>query len=175
MICPACGHTMSEQRVHGVAVDVCRAGCGGVWFDNHELDRVDEAFEDAPDDLLDVPHDPAPLMDAGARRNCPRCDDLVMMRHYFTVKREVEVDECPGCGGFFLDHGELAAIRAQFDREDDRREAARAYYAEAFDQQLDDAAEASEASLARARRFAGMIRLLLPSHWLPGKQPWGAF
>ena len=30
-----------------------------------------------------------------------------MMRHFFSVKRQVEVDECPGCGGFRLDAGKM--------------------------------------------------------------------
>ena len=34
-----------------------------------------------------------------------------MMRHPFSVKREIEIDECPNCAGYWLDHGELDAIR----------------------------------------------------------------
>lgn len=175
MNCPACGHALTEITTSGITVDVCDGGCGGVWFDNYELDRVDEAHEPADDFLLGVVRDPAPVMDTSARRHCPRCPDLVMMRHFVSVRREVEVDECPGCGGVFLDHGELAAIRNQFATRDERSAAARDYFAELFDDDLDAAAADGEERLRRARKFARMFKVLLPSAWLKGKQPWGAY
>jgi Zn-finger nucleic acid-binding protein len=166
---------MNEHVVGGITVDVCDEGCGGIWFDNFELDKVDESSEPADALLSLAAADPAPVMDTSARRQCPRCQDLIMMRHFVSVRREVEVDECPGCGGTFLDHGELEAIRGQFASEDARREAAREYFAHMFDDQLEAQAELTDAQVARARRFAGMLRLILPSSWLPGKQTWGAF
>lgn len=175
MNCPACGHTLTELTASGITVDVCEGGCGGVWFDNFELDKVDEAHEPADDLLLDVARDPAPVMDTTARRQCPRCADLVMMRHFVSVRREVEVDECPGCGGLFLDHGELVAIRNQFASQDERSAAARDYFAELFDTELEAEAAQTEAHLRRARKFARMFKVLLPSAWLKGKQPWGAY
>lgn len=175
MNCPACGHALTEITTSGITVDVCDGGCGGVWFDNYELDRVDETHEPAEDFLLGVVRDPAPVMDTSARRQCPRCPDLVMMRHFVSVRREVEVDECPGCGGVFLDHGELSAIRNQFATQDERSAAARDYFAELFDDDLDAAAADGEERLRRARKFARMFKVLLPSAWLKGKQPWGAY
>jgi len=155
--CPACGHALSAHEVGGITVDVCRGGCGGVWFDAFELQKVDEAHESADQGLLDVPRDPAVAVDRSERRRCPRCEDVVMMRHHFSVRREVEVDCCPACGGYFLDHGELATIRAQFAT------------------QLADQAAVSDERRERSRAFARMLRVLLPSYWLPGKQPWGAY
>jgi Zn-finger nucleic acid-binding protein len=38
-----------------------------------------------------------------------------MMRHVYGPEADVHVDQCAGCGGFWLDAGELAAIRAQFE------------------------------------------------------------
>ncbi len=175
MNCPACGHALSAHQVGEITVDVCRGGCGGVWFDAHELQRMDEPAEPVQDGLLDVDRDPSVVVDPEARRHCPRCPELVMMRHWFTVKREVVVDECPGCGGFFLDHGELAAIRGQFDSEDARRDAAREAFDRMFEEQLGTEAKASAEAVARSRRFAGMLKVLLPSWWIPGKQPWGAY
>ena len=29
-----------------------------------------------------------------------------MMRHFWSVKREITIDECPECGGIFLDAGD---------------------------------------------------------------------
>ncbi len=175
MNCPACGHALSAHEVGEITVDVCRGGCGGIWFDAQELQRMDEPTEPVPDGLLEVDRDPAVAVDPEARRHCPRCPELVMMRHWFTVKRAVVVDECPGCGGFFLDHGELAAIREQFDSEDARRDAAREAFDRMFEEQLGTEAKASAEAVARSRRFAGMLKVLLPSWWIPGKQTWGAY
>lgn len=35
------------------------------------------------------------------------------MRHYYSKKRGVVVDECPNGGGFWLDAGELEQVRAE--------------------------------------------------------------
>jgi len=161
--------------VGDITVDVCRGGCGGLWFDNYELSKVDESFEPADEGLLDVPRDPGRTVDLSARRNCPCCNGMVMMRHFFSVRRQVEVDECPSCGGYFLDHGELATIRDQFASEEARREAARTTFGELFDEQLDAAADQTEDQVRRAQGFARLFRVILPSYWLPGKQTWGAF
>jgi len=36
--------------------------------------------------------------------------DIVMMRRFFSPLKVVEIDECPGCAGIWLDSGELAKI-----------------------------------------------------------------
>jgi len=166
---------MSAHKVGEVTVDVCRGGCGGVWFDNFELKKVDENFEPADDGLLDVECDPSIIVDHDARRGCPKCPDIIMMRHHFSVRRDIEVDHCPRCAGYFLDHGELDAIREQFGSEEDRRAAARETFGDLFNEQLDAESHQSVDELKRSRGFARMFRVLLPSYWLRGKQPWGAF
>ena len=175
MKCPACGHEMTEVEVQDVVVDVCQDGCGGIWFDWMELKKVDEPHEAIGQDLMHVRRDPQVAVDQDARRNCPRCADTVMMRHFASVKREVAVDECPRCGGFFLDHGELNQIRAQFTTEDERKQAARDLFADLYDEGLADVAEDSEEMVEKSRGLARMFRFLLPSHYIPGKQKWGAF
>jgi Zn-finger nucleic acid-binding protein len=173
--CPACGHQLSAHEVGDITVDVCRGGCGGIWFDNFELQKVDESFEAADEGLLQVEYDPKVVVDHAARRQCPCCDDTVMMRHHFSVRREVEVDQCPRCNGYFLDRGELGAIRGQFASEEARREAARQSIEDLFGDALEAQADASEDEVQRAQGFARMMRFLLPSFWLKGKQPWGAY
>jgi Zn-finger nucleic acid-binding protein len=98
-----------------------------------------------------------------------------MWRHFASVKREVSVDECPACAGFFLDHGELNALRDQFATEDERAEAAQQLFDEMFDGDIAKLEQASEDKLEKSRRLAHMFRFLLPSYYLKGKQPWGAF
>ncbi|MCA9773237.1 MAG: zf-TFIIB domain-containing protein [Myxococcales bacterium] len=131
--CPACRGMLKTRRVGAIDVDVCDGGCGGVWFDRFELREVDERHEHAGVALLDIRRDPAAHVDMDAKRRCPRCDDHVpLMRHFFSVKRTVEVDTCPGCAGVWLDAHELGAIRDQFENEAARKAAADAYFHDQF-------------------------------------------
>lgn len=127
MNCPACSRTLKALPVGGVIVDACQGGCGGIWFEKGELECFDEQEERA-DPLLRIRPDPRVVPDT-CRHACPSCETVVMSRHYFTTRFEVEVDECPGCGGFWLDHGELQAIRDQFATAEDRAQANEAFLA----------------------------------------------
>jgi len=113
MNCPACDRTLTEIHVGELRVDACLDGCGGVWFDAFELQRVDQPGETAGEWLVDVRHDPAVVVNFKRKRACPRCDGVKLKRHFFSAKRQVEVDQCPNCGGYWLDAGELERIRAE--------------------------------------------------------------
>ena len=47
MNCPACKRVLEQLTVGDVTVDACRGGCGGIWFDNLELEKFDEPHEAA--------------------------------------------------------------------------------------------------------------------------------
>ncbi len=175
MNCPACGKALREMTAGDVKVDVCDGGCGGVWFDNFELQKVDEQHESAGEVLLDIGRDQGAAVDHAARKNCPKCDGQVMMRHFAGVKKEVEVDECPACGGFWLDFGELATIRTQFASEEEKAKATEAYFADVFGDEFDKMRAESDATLKKARRIAHLFRFACPSYYIPGDQEWGAF
>jgi Zn-finger nucleic acid-binding protein len=174
MECPACGRNLTEKSIYGLILDACEGGCGGIWFDNFELKRVDEPHESRGEPLLDLAVDPNLVVDREKRRSCPKCDSIVMMRHFFTVRNEIEVDECAGCGGVWLDAGELAAIRRQYNTEAERREAAEKHFSGLFGDQLAGMARKSKEDLAKAQKFARALRFILPSYYLPGKQEGGA-
>lgn len=111
MKCPACFNELAQLQVGSLTVDACKDGCGGIWFDNFELPQVDEKRESAGERLIEIRRDPKIIVDSSRKRACPRCPEIKLQRHYFSAKRRVEVDECPNCGGYWLDAGELAAIR----------------------------------------------------------------
>src|SRR5213592_2268753 len=113
MQCPACFNQLSPFQVGSVTVDVCQNGCGGIWFDAFELQRVDEQNEAAGERLLEIQRDPAVMVDPKRKRECPRCAGIKLQRHFFSAKRRIEVDQCPNCGGYWLDAGELAQIRLE--------------------------------------------------------------
>ncbi len=175
MKCPACENILQEMTVGDVAVDVCKGGCGGVWFDNFEIKKFDEPHESAGEALLDIERDEGLIVDHTKRLKCPKCDDVVMMRHFFSVKKGVEVDECPGCAGFWLDAGELRKIRGLFKTEEERHEAAEEYFEEVFGDRLRAMKAESEEKLAKTRKIVSLFRYICPSNYIPGKQDWGAF
>ncbi|MFB2833656.1 zf-TFIIB domain-containing protein [Floridanema evergladense] len=117
MKCPACDNELSEKLAGNITVDVCEGGCGGIWFDRFELQKVDNLEETEGESLLNIQKSPEVEVNHNLRRYCPKCPNILMMRHYYGVKKQVLVDECPSCAGFWLDAGELAAIRSQFSSE----------------------------------------------------------
>ena len=175
MKCPACSNQLQQMTVSDVTVDVCKGGCGGIWFDHFELKKFDEPHESAGDALLQTERDAELTVDHTKRLKCPKCDDIVMMRHFFSVKKKVKVDECPACGGFWLDSGELGGIRSLFNTEEQRHKAAQEYFSEVFGDQFAAMKAESQEKLKKARKIANMFRFICPSFYIPGKQDWGAF
>lgn len=175
MKCPACGEDLSPVSIGDVSVDACVDSCGGVWFDSFELDKLDEPSEAAGVALLMTPHSSGIAVDYSRTRDCPRCDSTPMMRHFMSPKREVVVDECPACGGFWLDVGELRAIRDQFDSEEERRAAAGEYFDDLFGTQLTEMRAESERGRARAGMIARIFKFICPSYYISGDHEWGAF
>lgn len=175
MECPACSNPLQQMTVSDVTVDVCKGGCGGIWFDNFEIKKFDEPHESAGQQLLNIERNKNVIVDHTKKLKCPKCDDVVVMRHFFSVKKQVEVDECPNCGGFWLDCGELGKIRTLFKTEEERHKAAKQYFNEIFGDKLKAMRAEDEAKLQKARKIANMFRFICPSYYIPGKQDWGAF
>ncbi len=175
MICPACGNNLVRMKISDIEIDVCKGGCGGIWFDLFELNKVDEKHESAGESLLDIERDPSISIDPKKRRKCPKCKNVVMMQHFFSVKRDVVVDECPKCGGFWLDCGELSRIRSQFESEEERNKAADEYVKEIAGSALEKMRKESEEKLHKAQQISKMFKFICPSYYIPGKQNWGAF
>jgi Zn-finger nucleic acid-binding protein len=109
--CPRCAATLVRVRVGGVETDVCEE-CGGLWLDRNELGRFDRpelAFGDAL--VAHLQQFPAQLLDHTIRLRCPQHRDVTMLRRPYAAHARVEIDQCPQCGGVWLDADELASIR----------------------------------------------------------------
>ena len=176
MECSACGNTLEQRTIEGLTVDVCNRGCGGIWFERFELSKVDEPHESAGEALLDIPKNPAVNLDAKSRPalKCPDCG-TPMRVHFFSVKKQVLVEECPRCAGIWLDAGELASIRTLFASQEERKKAAEKYFDEVFGKELAKMREEGRQQSEKARKIAYMFRFICPSYYIPGKQEWGAF
>jgi len=162
MNCPVCDNVLKSVTAGGVTVDVCMAGCGGIWFDNFELQKFDEPHEREAEMLIQVNTAKRPIQDDQRKRRCPKCADIPMMRHFFSPQKRVEVDECPNCGGYWLDAGELALIRDECRTEQERRKAVAAYFTEVGRQQTQAMEKGGPEQIARARRISQIVRFTTP-------------
>lgn len=148
MNCPACASPLVALPVEGLVVDVCREGCGGLWFDAFELSKVDQAHEKLGEALVALDFEPTAAI-LPNKRPCPKCPGITMLQHKFSPDKPVMVDECPNCGGVWLDGGELADIRRRSPSTDDRKKAAQRF----FDRILVE--DLAQLRARRAERHAG--------------------
>jgi uncharacterized protein len=107
MKCPACKQPLREKGAGGMILDVCYGGCGGIWFDATELQRVDARAAATLHTIWQAP--PQSLRPAEVRL-CPRCPEQVLERKWFSDCKKVEIDQCPQCGGVWLDAGEFSRV-----------------------------------------------------------------
>jgi len=107
MKCPACKETLREKGAGGMTLDMCYGGCGGIWFDATELERVDAS---AAATLHTIWQAPLGHPNVTGPRLCPRCPNQVLDRKWFSDLKKVEIDQCAKCGGLWLDAGEFSRI-----------------------------------------------------------------
>jgi uncharacterized protein len=175
MKCPACENELTEITAGEIKVDICKGGCGGVWFDWFELSKVDEPLEYAGEELLNVERNVDLALDFDRKRFCPRCEGMPMMRHFFSFKRQVTLDECPQCAGFWLDTGELTELRSLFPSEEQARAEAQKIFGELIENEFAAERQQTREKLEKARRFAHAFRFICPSYYIPGKQEGAPF
>lgn len=95
---------MERETVQGVTIDRC-AGCGRVWLDAGEVDRLLMSTEAVL--AVDIgASGPAARGQSLGEVLCPRdLTALEVVRH--PEQSHIEVDRCPRCKGMLLDAGEL--------------------------------------------------------------------
>ena len=109
--CPRSAVHLARLRIGGVDTDVCE-DCGGVWLDRLELAKFEHAGSTFGDALVaHLSQFPPPLMTHALRLRCPHHPEVVMIRRDYSRDVRVAIDECPQCGGVWLDTHELDQIR----------------------------------------------------------------
>ena len=109
--CPACGKEMKKVYMddQAINVDICLDGCGGILFDNRELEKCDEPHENDYQILEAIQNKTFTAVDETGSRTCPVCETSMMKMGAASGK--VQLDVCAVCGAKFLDNGELQKIR----------------------------------------------------------------
>ena len=110
MKCPACKSPLREKGAGDMTLDLCYGGCGGIWFDATELERVSARAATALHTIWQIPVSNVKLTDP---RPCPRCPEQMLDRKWFSDAKKVEIDQCPKCGGVWLDAGEFTLIHKE--------------------------------------------------------------
>ena len=114
LTCPACGCEMEKVFIaeKGINIDICTDGCGGMFFDNKEIQEFSE-YNDNIDDIKNalLGKNFMPV-DESKTRICPSCGTPMTK----TYALKVQIDTCYKCGGMFLDYGEFDFIRSKFKK-----------------------------------------------------------
>jgi Zn-finger nucleic acid-binding protein len=144
MECPVCETQLNRHDIElpdfeswdTMHVDICENGCGGIWFENHEFEKVNYPHDVGGEAIVEIAASAPRDVERKQQHSCPECDDIIMRQYFYSMKREVEVDECGKCGGIWLDGGELAELRTLFDSKEERNEAFQSYFSNRFKPQL---------------------------------------
>ena len=159
MQCPVCSCDMRQRDFGAAKIDVCVDGCKGMWFDWMELGKVDEKDEGLGDALKEALKYPRTNDDARGQIPCPKCA-VPMHIHKYASNKEVNVDECYACGGFFLDSGELQEIRDNHMSEEEREEYTRKLVDEIPEhKEAVDELDREKARIVAIDRFTRFLRL----------------
>ena len=161
MNCPACGKSMAEEDFGNVRVDVCKSGCKGIWFDWGELKELDESHEGVGRLLEEALKSPRENDAGRGPLKCPKCG-IAMHEHKYASAKEVNVDECYGCGGFFLDSGELRQIRENYMSQEERDAYVQKLVA---DMPLGADAKRAEIRAEVCQKFGGLFSRRWPFLW----------
>ena len=113
MKCPSCSSSLAAVKADDVLLELCSTGCGGIWFDQGELAKFDEPHEPIGQHILRALKDANVVVDHSKQRFCPKCVSHSLSRLYYDSQKDVEVDQCTQCSGFWLDLGELHRLRTQ--------------------------------------------------------------
>lgn len=115
MKCLNCGKLMSNYLVQTkkdrLSYDVCES-CGSFWLDAGELKKL--AYQ-VSGDIEYCSEDKIKGVSAYSKK-CPRCEKIVLDKVYFIGCRDIVLDRCNNCGGFWLDGGELDLINKELQQ-----------------------------------------------------------
>jgi Zn-finger nucleic acid-binding protein len=111
--CPRCGVELAMQDVflggRHATVGACPV-CGGQWMRESDLERLAEVVEPV---LVEWRRLPGEDQQRAVLR-CPACEAAPAMTKLYSERDpRVVFDQCPECGGVWLDTNELRAIQQE--------------------------------------------------------------
>jgi Zn-finger nucleic acid-binding protein len=131
MLCPKDKVEMVQHDLEGVLIDECLL-CGGIWFDQGELDAAKDALEPDTNWIeVELWRDEDRFNLSLSDKECPKDSNNLVCLKYGDA--EVEVEYCLKCRGIWLDQGELKKIISSLEEELDNMTASE-YLAESLNE-----------------------------------------
>tara|TARA_Y100000588_G_scaffold295276_1_gene315492 strand:+ start:1356 stop:1841 length:486 start_codon:yes stop_codon:yes gene_type:complete len=110
MRCPACDNELTEYKVSGIKVEICRGSCGGIWLNHSQIKNLKHLKPGAGRELLLFDKTDGVKTYRNSEHPCPNCETTLLYRHFFSRKYDTEVNQCSKCSGFWIDLGGLTEI-----------------------------------------------------------------
>ena len=117
MECPACKNELTEHKVSGIKVDICRGSCGGIWIHHSQIKKIERIKPGSGAELLLFDKVDGLKTYRNAEHPCPNCKTTLLFRHFFSREYDTEVNQCSKCAGFWVDPGGLAKIMKSQNKE----------------------------------------------------------
>ena len=111
MKCPACKNILTKIVQAGVKVFACQNECGGLWFSQQHIRRLEHMKSGLGKPLLKIKRSDGYKVYRGVEHICPQCKNTLLFRHFFSKELDIEVNQCAKCGGFWIDLAGLAKLQ----------------------------------------------------------------
>ncbi len=158
MKCPACENELTEHKVSGVHVNVCRDSCGGFWFHLSQVKKIERLRPGAGSELLHFEKAEGVKIYRGAEHPCPQCQTTLLYRHFFSKKYDTEVNQCSKCSGFWIDAGGLIDLMKTSQKE----ELLKKYFAAIINEKISGMNLANHDLAEAANKIITIFRFLIP-------------
>jgi Zn-finger nucleic acid-binding protein len=160
MKCPACENELSQMKVVGIDVKVCRGSCGGLWFHLSQVKKIERLKPGAGSILLSIDKADGVKIYRGAEHPCPQCKITLLYRHFFSRKFDTEVNQCAKCSGFWIDVGGLSKIIQS--QQGEKKEDLEKYFTAIMDEKISEMNLASQDVAQAAKMITSIFRFLNP-------------
>ncbi len=134
MKCPACENELTEHKISGVLVNVCRGSCGGLWFHLTQIKKIERLKPGSGATLLNFKLADGVKTYRGAEHPCPQCKTTLLYRHFFSKKHDTEVNQCAKCSGFWVDVGGL--VKIMNSPQEERKQLVENYFTAIMDEKI---------------------------------------
>lgn len=171
MTCPSCGNNLTRQSAVGVKADVCVGGCGGLWIEVKEVNKLNDRLPGQGFSLLFVERADGVHLFRNPEHPCPHCKTTLLYRHCFSRKLEMEIDQCAKCAGFWLDPGTLARLGNDGLEDEQKTILAREYFEEMFDKKVKNMNMVNHDTLEAARQIVRLFLFITPTQYAPSSLP----
>lgn len=105
--CPHCkDHILEFTNYQNEEIDICR-GCGGLWFEKNEINRMISEINEGPIGEKFETHFGKSL--GISELDCPDCS-ISLERFHLLEEYHTEIDVCRHCDGTWIDKNELETV-----------------------------------------------------------------